>query len=488
MAELVPLDVMLLSQLMQVTLSVVLLVAILGLVRLFHHEAIATLARGWACFLMLLVFSLFYVMTFKTRQPWLWQATAAAAQDITVVAMWWLWRPVAGKLSGRPEERSQRRDRTWQLVVGLGAITWDILDALKVPWIPPNVLDHVFAAAFLWLAWITWRESRIATRNAGILRWLAFGFLLFTFRAEASILLLPTEGFNTARFSQLALVAGLQMAQVASFGAICLVVSLSLEQLAILEQSERLRNAESRLFKAHHLASLGDLAARVAHDFGNVLQGISTGVELAREDLPAPAPAVKSLDLVARQAERGKALVSQLLGYARAGAAPAGRCVLDEHLVLNGDSIAHLAGDGVTVRISTASPGAAVPLDPTSLDRMLMNLVANARDASPPGGEIRIESALEATALPKRGETRAEAPGEWVRLRVTDAGAGIPPEVREKIFEPFFSTKGSQGTGLGLATVAAIVAHAGGDITVTSEAGGGTCFEVRLPRVPALHP
>lgn len=488
MAELVPLDAMLLSQLMQVTLSVVLLVAIVGLMRLFHNDAIATLARGWACFLLLLVFSLLYVMTFKTRQPWLWQATAAAAQDITVVAMWWLWRPVVGKLSGRLEARSPRRDRAWQLVVGLGAISWDTLDILKVPWIPPNVLDHVFAAAFLWLAWITWREARTAERNAGMLRWLAFGFLLFTFRAEASIVLLPHGGFNTARFPQLALVAGLQMAHVASFGAICLVVSLSLERLAILDQSERLRTAESRLARTRHLASLGDLAARVAHDFGNVLQGISTGVELAREELPAPSPAARSLDLAARQAERGKALVSELLGYARAGAAPAGRCLLDEHLVLNGESITHLAGKKVTVHISTACPDAVVPLDPTSLDRMLLNLVANARDACQPGGEIRLETALEAAALPEGGTPGADLASGWVRLRVTDAGVGIPPEVRDKIFEPYFSTKGSQGTGLGLATVAAIVAHAGGDITVSSEAGKGTCFEVRLPRIATPEP
>lgn len=87
---------------------------------------------------------------------------------------------------------------------------------------------------------------------------------------------------------------------------------------------------------------------------------------------------------------------------------------------------------------------------------------------------------------PKEGSPKAEPTSEWVRLRITDVGAGIPPEVRERIFEPFFSTKGPQWTGLGLATVAAIVAQVGGDITVTSETGKGSCFEVRLPQAPFL--
>jgi two-component system cell cycle sensor histidine kinase/response regulator CckA len=158
-----------------------------------------------------------------------------------------------------------------------------------------------------------------------------------------------------------------------------------------------------------------------------------------------------------------------------------------------------LVGSRVEVELALEQPGRRVLVDPAQLDQVIMNLAANARDAMPEGGTLRIATGhrlvLRAggegpAAAPQAGAGGPHAgtlpPGRWVVLEVADTGRGIPPDALARIFEPFFTTRPEQGGhGLGLATVQGIVAQSGGHVAVESQPGQGTCFRIHLPRQDA---
>ena len=239
---------------------------------------------------------------------------------------------------------------------------------------------------------------------------------------------------------------------------------------------------EAQLRQSQKMEAIGTLAGGIAHDFNNILGAILGYGELAHQHSPAGSSLRRYLDNVMHAADRAKALVDRILGFSRSGLGervPVNvQSVIEETLELLGASLP--AGVGLEKTLSAGD--AAVLGDATRLHQVAMNLCTNAVHAMGNGGVLsvaleRIE--LNEQRLLSRGTLTA---GAYVRLVVCDTGAGIPPALLERIFDPFFSTKGvGEGTGLGLSLVHGIVSELGGAIDVASIPGRGTKFEIWLP-------
>ena len=225
------------------------------------------------------------------------------------------------------------------------------------------------------------------------------------------------------------------------------------------------------------LEILGRLAGGIAHDFNNLL-GVVLGASAALRHIDLPPAASEELSAVEQAAQRGAALVRQLLAFAR-------QQVMAPRIVELNDSIRQLAlllprllGSGIALELDLEEPSRRVRVDPSQWDQVLLNLVVNARDAMNGKGRLRISTGRR---LVLAGE--ALKPGRYAVVGVTDDGPGIPPEVVARIFEPFFTTRLEQGgTGLGLATVQGIIGQFGGQMEVESWPGAGTTFRILLPR------
>jgi len=249
----------------------------------------------------------------------------------------------------------------------------------------------------------------------------------------------------------------------------------------MVDLSER-EELERRLLQAQRMEPVGRLAAGVAHDFNNILQAISTQLELLRMVRADDPEVARRTGEVQRAVERGARLTRQLLAFSRQEAGNPRPLDLGQ---LVGDLMKMLRRlVGEDLELVLREPGGALPVvaDPGQLEQVVMNLVVNARDATPPGGRITI--ALR--RIEPDGEFRATRPWAvapaYVVLEVADTGCGMPPEVLERAFEPFFTTKEpGRGTGLGLATVYGIVTEHGGMAEAASEPGKGSVFTVYLP-------
>ncbi len=242
------------------------------------------------------------------------------------------------------------------------------------------------------------------------------------------------------------------------------------------------KQAEARLMQVQKMESIGRLAGGVAHDFNNLLTVINGYSHLLLDKLRQDDPLRASIEEIHRAGERAAGLTQQLLAFSRKQVLRPR--VLDLNHVVGEmlSMLGRLVGENVDVRLRLNAKNGMVHADPHQLERVVMNLVVNARDAMPHGGKLSIETAGvswdEAYA-----QSHPEAPvGHYVTLSVSDSGAGMDEETKKHIFEPFFTTKDiGKGTGLGLSTVQGIVAQSGGYIEVYSEPGHGTSFRIYLP-------
>ncbi len=239
---------------------------------------------------------------------------------------------------------------------------------------------------------------------------------------------------------------------------------------------EAKRALEHQLAQAQKMDSLGRLAGGVAHDFNNLLTAILGNLELAKLDLPGDSSVHEASIRFSTRARAPRRWCSSSLVSPRQR--PSELMVLDLRVAL--EDILRLLGRllGADVRVTLELPDrpARVRLDPLQLEQVVVNLAVNARDAMPSGGELRISVAR-----------RADAKAPRVTLTVSDTGVGMSDEVKARAFEPFFTTKPvGKGTGLGLALVFAMVQQNGGAISVESELGSGTRFELEFPEAEAL--
>ena len=245
---------------------------------------------------------------------------------------------------------------------------------------------------------------------------------------------------------------------------------------------------EAQYLRAQRMDSIGSLAGGIAHDLNNVFTPIMIAIELIKSDSDDDPNRAKVLDIIDVSCRRGADLVKQVLSFARG---------------LDGQRVAvrlgHLIGDlskmihetfPRNIRIVSQVPASLWPVagDPTQLHQVLLNLAVNARDAMPHGGTLTLVAGNLTLDSQFAGTSQEAQPGPHVLLQVIDTGLGIPPEVRDRIFEAFFTTKTiDHGTGLGLATVHSIVKSHGGFLHVESAVGEGTTFKVYLPANPALR-
>jgi signal transduction histidine kinase len=243
---------------------------------------------------------------------------------------------------------------------------------------------------------------------------------------------------------------------------------------ALAEWATRLRQAQA-------LESVGLLAAGVLHDLNNLLTPIAGYADLVAAQPPG-ADCRAELREIQATSLRAVALAKRLLEVARGR--PAEPRPVDVNAVLAGVEklVRRLAGPGVEVELRLARELARARADPAGLERVVLNLAANARDAMPAGGRLTLE-----TANVEVGEAHAEGlpsarAGQYVLLGVSDTGCGMDEETKRRLFEPFFTTKGERGSGLGLTAVQDVVGQAGGFLTVWSEPGARSSFRVYLPR------
>lgn len=242
------------------------------------------------------------------------------------------------------------------------------------------------------------------------------------------------------------------------------------------------RELELRLARTSRLESVGRLAGGISHDFNNLLTAILGAAESARHTLPAESPAQAEMAEIIDATARAADLTRQLLAFARRQPVEPVVFDLGEDLREMEPILRRLLGADIRLSVGTEGAPARVRADRSQIERVVLNLVVNARDAMPDGGALRIS--LERRPLDRETAERETAgdPGPFIVLEVADTGVAMEPDVLERIFEPFFSTKDtSQGTGLGLATTYGIVRQSGGFLTVTSERGRGSCFRVHLP-------
>ena len=248
------------------------------------------------------------------------------------------------------------------------------------------------------------------------------------------------------------------------------------------------KKMEAQFLRAQRMDSIGTLAGGIAHDLNNVLAPILMSIELLKLDPTNDPGRSKMLDTIMLSCRRGADLVRQVLSFAR-GLDGQRVAIRLRHLI---DDLEGMIGETFPRNIQIVSdiPGDIWPVsgDPTQLHQVLLNLAVNARDAMPHGGTLTIAASNVTLDAQYAGTSREAKSGPHVLLKVTDTGSGIPPEVRDRIFEPFFTTKGiGEGTGIGLASVHAIVKSHGGFITVESEVGHGTTFTIHLPADLALR-
>ena len=264
-------------------------------------------------------------------------------------------------------------------------------------------------------------------------------------------------------------------------------VQATIRDLSQAEREEEERGRlEDQYRQAQKMEAVGLLAGGVAHDFNNLLTVINSYAGFAIDDLREGDPLRADMREILQAGERAAVLTRQLLAFSR-------KQVMDPAIVdLNAvvgnleKMLKRLLGEDVDFSTAMAEDIGHINADPGQIDQVVMNLVVNARDAMPKGGKLTIKTAnveLDDRYAREHPDTPA---GSYVMLSVTDTGRGIPDEIKERIFEPFYTTKAEgRGTGLGLSTVYGIIKQTGGAIDVVSEVGKGSTFTVLLPRVEA---
>jgi two-component system cell cycle sensor histidine kinase/response regulator CckA len=248
------------------------------------------------------------------------------------------------------------------------------------------------------------------------------------------------------------------------------------------------RTLEEQYQQAQKMEAVGRLAGGVAHDFNNLLTVILGYCELLLADFDPDDPRRADLVEVQKAGARAGGLTRQLLAFSRKQIIEPTLLELDAVVADMRSMLERLIGEDVKVVVVHAPERTLMKADRGQVEQILMNLAVNARDAMPGGGTLTIGTANVQLDEHYAGTHIGSVPGSYVVLTVTDTGTGMTPQVQARLFEPFFTTKElGKGTGLGLATVYGIATQGGGSVSVESEVGRGTSFNVYFPRVEAVE-
>ena len=255
----------------------------------------------------------------------------------------------------------------------------------------------------------------------------------------------------------------------------------------MLETTER-RALENQINQSQKMDMVGQLAGGIAHDFNNVLSAIMMANDFLLNAHKPTDPSFQDIMQIKQNATRAATLVRQLLAFSR-------RQTLRPQVLDLGDALSDLTmllrrliGEKVKLDLVHGRDLWPVKVDVSQFEQVIVNLAVNARDAMPDGGKLTVKTANVTAAQSAQLAYKGMPAAEYVRIDITDTGTGIPANIRDKIFEPFFSTKEvGKGTGLGLSTVYGIVKQTGGFVYVDSEEGKGTSFSIFLPRHHAVQ-
>ena len=255
--------------------------------------------------------------------------------------------------------------------------------------------------------------------------------------------------------------------------------------IAIKQDITEHHRMEEQLRQTNKMEAIGRLAGGVAHDFNNILTAIMGYNDRVLRQLPADSPLRHDLTEIDTEAHRAAQLTLQLLAFIRKQTLQLAVINLN-HVVTNmSQMLRRLMGEDIILHTRLTESLGNVRADASQIQQIVLNLAVNARDAMPKGGALTIETDHITLDEEYTREHFDVKPGDYVRLTVTDTGAGMTPEVKAHLFEPFFTTKQQgEGTGLGLATCYGIVKQGSGHITVYSEPGHGTAVNVYLPKLP----
>jgi two-component system, cell cycle sensor histidine kinase and response regulator CckA len=246
------------------------------------------------------------------------------------------------------------------------------------------------------------------------------------------------------------------------------------------DMTER-RQLELQLRESQKMEAVGRLAGGVAHDFNNLLCAILGYADLALADQSESSTVRDEIEEIRKAAQRAAQLTKQLLAFGRRQIRRPTRVDVDAVVRDTDRLLTQLLGEHIQLTVHAGARGAALHMDPSELDQILVNLAVNARDAMPRGGIVTIETS-------RSHQATDNGQSEFVLITVADTGTGIDDETMPHIFEPFFTTKGEGGNGLGLSTVYGIVEQNGGRIEVDSSVGLGTRFSIYLPVAPDSAP
>jgi signal transduction histidine kinase len=260
-------------------------------------------------------------------------------------------------------------------------------------------------------------------------------------------------------------------------------ISADLLERSIRYAIERKR-LEAQLVQSQKMEALGTLAGGIAHDFNNILAAIIGFGELLRDHAPQESRERRHAQRVLDAGLRGRELVRQMLTFSRQAELEKKPMGLSMIVKESAALLRAFIPSTVTINVNVKSESGVILGDPTQISQVLMNLATNAAHAMrEKGGALDIELS-DFSVSPSNGNPLGIEPGLYMKLTVRDTGAGIPPEIIDRIFDPFFTTKEvGEGTGLGLSVVLGIVKQSRGYITVESEPGKGSTFDVYFPKI-----
>ncbi len=245
-------------------------------------------------------------------------------------------------------------------------------------------------------------------------------------------------------------------------------------RVVINDVSER-KSLEEERIKSQHLESIGFLAGGIAHDFNNILTGVTANLSIAKMELEENRDPTESIIDALKASDRARILTRQLLTFASGGAPVKELTSIGDLITETVDFVKR--GSKVKCDLVISDELSAVNVDPGQINQVINNIVINAIQAMPEGGNVLVEARNEKI---KQGNTLNLPGGDFIKIAISDNGPGISPKIISQIFTPYFTTK-QKGSGLGLATSYTIVKRHGGNLTVYSELGKGCSFTIYLP-------
>ncbi|HJU42121.1 MAG TPA: MASE1 domain-containing protein [Vicinamibacterales bacterium] len=345
-----------------------------------------------------------------------------------------------------------------QLIFGL----WGIFATRNVP------------IAFVFFPIVGWAGLRFGARGAATLTALVSAFaIVIAGQRLGPFAQFPIEFTHALLFAFLALgsLSGLLLAAIMAERDEAMAKRLLLE--------EQLRHSQK-------MEAVGRLAGGIAHDFNNLLTAIIGYTEIVLHGLDPKDDRRADAEEIGRAAMRAADLTRQMLAFSRRQVLQLKVVDLNKALAKVEPMLRRMIGEDIVMTVNARAAHPYVRVDPGQIEQVVMNLVVNARDAMPKGGRLNVETTDATLDAGATADIPDAKPGEYVMLSVSDTGVGMAPEIRARIFEPYFTTKDvGKGTGLGLSTAYGIVRQSDGHIALSSEVGLGTTFRVYLPRAEA---